>query len=84
MYMYLHVYIYIHIIYITYKYTILPKVLGKGLTTLVISMSTNLNVKAYDLYIHYTDKSIGTPPSLEQKNALPNLWQQRWEHNSCI
>ncbi len=23
-------------------------------------------------------------PSLEQKNALPNLWQQRWEHNSCI
>ncbi len=34
-------------------------------------------------YIHYIDKSIGTP-SLEQKNALPNLWQQRWEHNSCI
>ncbi len=24
------------------------------------------------------------PPSLEQKNALPNLWQQRWEHNSCM
>ncbi len=24
------------------------------------------------------------PPSLEQKNALPDLWQQRWEHNSCI
>ncbi len=23
------------------------------------------------LYIHYIDKSIGTPPSLEQKNALP-------------
>ncbi len=38
---------------------------------------------ANDLYIHYIDKSIGTP-SLEQKNALPNLWQQRWEHNSCI
>ncbi len=38
-------------------------------------------------YIHYIDKSIGTPPSLEQctsKSALPNLWQQRWEHNSCI
>ncbi len=34
-------------------YTILPKVLGhpllmKGLTTLVISMSTNLNVLAYN------------------------------------
>ncbi len=37
-----------------------------------------------DLYTHYIDKSIGTPPSLEQKNALPNLWQQRWKHNSCI
>ncbi len=39
------IYIYIYI----YIYTILPKVLGhplfiKGLTTLVISMSTNLNV----------------------------------------
>ncbi len=32
--------------------------------------------------MHYIDKSIGTPPSLEQKNALPKLWQQRWEHNS--
>ncbi len=34
-------------------YTILPKVLGllfliKGLTTLVISMSRNINVKAYN------------------------------------
>ncbi len=40
-------YIYIYYIYI-YIYTILPKVLApllmKGLTTLVISMSTNLNV----------------------------------------
>ncbi len=25
-----------------------------------------------DLYIHYMDKSTGTPPSLEEKNALPN------------
>ncbi len=33
---------------------------------------------------HYMGKSTGTPPSLEQKKALPNLWQQRWEHNSCI
>ncbi len=34
------------------RYTILPKVLApllmKGLTTLVISMSTNLNVEAYN------------------------------------
>ncbi len=22
--------------------------------------------------------------SLEQKNALPKLWQQRWKHSSCI
>ncbi len=87
----------------------LPKVLGhpffmKGLTTLVISMSTNLNVfnqeldwsaerqvlisaehlwcdfkwaknsspNTNDLYIHYMDKSTGTPPSLEEKKALPN------------
>ncbi len=43
----LYIYIYIYI------YTILPKVLGRpllmnSLTTLVISMSTNLNVKAYN------------------------------------
>ncbi len=25
-----------------------------------------------DLYIHYMDKSTGRPPSLEEKNALPN------------
>ncbi len=25
-----------------------------------------------DLYIHYMDKSTGTPPSLEEKKALPN------------
>ncbi len=24
------------------------------------------------LYIHYMDKSTGTPPSLEEKKALPN------------
>ncbi len=29
------------------------------------------------------DKSIGTPPSLEQKKALPKLWQRRWKHN-CL
>ncbi len=44
----------------------------------------NSSPNTNDLYIHYIDKSIGTPPSLEQKNALSNLWQQRWEHNSCI
>ncbi len=42
---YIYIYIYTHI----YTYTILPKLLGhpllmKGLATLVISMSTNLNV----------------------------------------
>ncbi len=25
-----------------------------------------------DLYIHYMDKSTGTPPSLEEKKTLPN------------
>ncbi len=30
--------------------------------------STNTN----DLYIHYMDKSTGTPPSSEEKKALPN------------
>ncbi len=35
-----------------------------------------------DLYTHYMDKSTGTPPSSEEKRALPN-WQQRWKHNSC-
>ncbi len=30
------------------------------------SLNTN------DLYIHYMDKSTGTPPSLEEKRALPN------------
>ncbi len=46
-----------NIVYVFYpqmkrSYTILPKVLApllmKGLTTLVISMSTNLNVSAYN------------------------------------
>ncbi len=32
------------------------------------SSSPNTN----DLYIHYMDKSTGTPPSLEEKNLLPN------------
>ncbi len=36
------------------------------------------------LHVHYIAKSIGTPPSFEQKKALPKLWQQQWEHNSCI
>ncbi len=33
-----------------------------------ISYMSNTN----DLYIHYMDKSTGTPPSLEEKRALPN------------
>jgi len=47
-YIYIYIYIYTHI----NTNTILPKVLApllmKGLTTLVISMSTNLNVSAYN------------------------------------
>ncbi len=40
--------------------------------------SSNTN----DLYIHYMDKSTGTPPSLEEKKAYPNC-QQKWKNNSC-
>ncbi len=40
----------------------------------------NLSQNTNDLYIHYMDKSIGIPPSLEKKKALPKLWQQRWKH----
>ncbi len=32
----------------------------------------NSSPNTNDLYIHYTDKSTGTPPSLEEKKALPN------------
>ncbi len=43
---------YFHATWTIFIYTILPKVLApllmKGLTTLVISKSTNLNVEAYD------------------------------------
>ncbi len=50
---YVYVYIYIYIYIYTYTHTILAKVLChpllmKGLTTLVISMSTNLNFLAYN------------------------------------
>ncbi len=45
--------------------------------------NSDLILIQHNTNIHYIDKSIGSP-SLEQKNALPNLWQQRWEHNSCI
>ncbi len=40
----------------------------------------NSSPNTNDLYIHYMDKSTGTPPSLEEKRALPNC-QQRWKHN---
>ncbi len=33
---------------------------------------TNSSPNTNDLYIHYMDKSTGTPPSLEEKKALPN------------
>ncbi len=32
----------------------------------------NTSPNTNDLYIHYVDKSTGTPPSLEEKKALPN------------
>ncbi len=32
----------------------------------------NSSPKTNDLYIHYMGKSTGTPPSLEEKKALPN------------
>ncbi len=32
----------------------------------------NSSPNTNDLYIHYMDKSTGTPPSLEEKRALPN------------
>ncbi len=32
----------------------------------------NSSPNTNDLYIHYIDKSIGTTPFLEQKNALQN------------
>jgi len=35
-------------------------------------MSKNSSPNTNDLYIHYMDKSTGTPPSLEEKMALPN------------
>ncbi len=35
-------------------------------------MAKNSSPNTNDLYIHYMDKSTGTPPSLEEKKALPN------------
>ncbi len=32
----------------------------------------NSSPNTNDLYIHYMDKSTGTPPSLEEKKAIPN------------
>ncbi len=36
------------------------------------SWDKNPSLNTNDLYIHYMDKSTGTPPSLEEKRALPN------------
>ncbi len=36
------------------------------------TVSQKFITKHNDLYIHYMDKSTGTPPSLEEKKALPN------------
>ncbi len=32
----------------------------------------NSSPNTNDMYIHYLDKSTGTPPSLEEKKTLPN------------
>ncbi len=37
-----------------------------------IFITKNSSPNTDDLYIHYMDKSTGTPPSLEEKKALPN------------
>ncbi len=48
------------------------------------TLSQNSSPNTNDLYIHYMDKSTGTPPSLEEKKALPPLLQQFWSvWNDC-
>ncbi len=37
-----------------------------------------------DLYIHYMDKSTGTPPSLEEKQALPNCGNKDGNINNVL
>ncbi len=39
---------------------------------LITAEHKNSSPNTDDLYIHYMDKSTGTPPSLEEKKALPN------------
>ncbi len=39
---------------------------------LCVTLNTDLEPKTNDLYIHYMDKSTGTPLSLEEKKTLPN------------
>ncbi len=56
--------------------------------TYMQTLSQNSSPNTNDLYRHYKDKSVGTPPSLEQEKALTKLWQQRWKHDhvfkNCI
>ncbi len=54
---------------------------GMQTTCLLVDLAV-FNLKC--VYIYTILPKVLAPPSLEQKNALPNLWQQRWEHNSCI
>ncbi len=42
------------------------------LNTSGVTLNADLEPKTNDLYIYYMDKSTGTPPSLEEKKALPN------------
>ncbi len=48
--------------------------------TLNAALSQTFSPNTNDLYIHYMDKSTGTP-SLEREKGTSKLWQQRWKHN---
>ncbi len=43
--------------------------------------ATNSSPNTNDLYIHYMDKSVGTPSQEEKRNF--KTVQQRWKHNLC-
>ncbi len=59
------------------------------LNTSGVTLNTDLEQKLITKhqwlwYIHYMDKSTGTPPSLEEKKAFPPLLQQFWSvWNDC-
>ncbi len=41
-------------------------------TVILFHFNRKFKRSAFDLNIHYIDKSTGTPPSLEEKKTLPN------------